>query len=702
MNPQPQISPEEQAALFEKIWNKCREDPLFFFEEVLGGKVDAQQREMIQLFFAPTTKKMAVKGGHGAGKDHVASRIALLFHIMYKSSIVVATGPSNRQVQKIVWGEIHNAHRNAKIPLGGILLEKELRDENPKRTDHYMIGYTATDPSAFSGIHNAENILVIVTEAQKIKSGMWAAIESLLTAKNSKLLLIGNAIYEPGSEFYAAFTSKAASYVQYTMPSDKSDYCSKEWVEGIARDYGKDSPYYRCRVLAEFPTDAADTLIPLTWIENAHDLWREIETNEEKRKEVTSGTRAMGVDVARHGDDRTVNVLGTGQKFEVVWERQGQDTMETVGVARRQMRENDVSPGNVMIDEIGVGGGVVDRFRELDLFVVGVNVASLPGKPGQFKNLRSEAYWNLRNMFRDGKIAIDPRDKKLTNELSVLKYDDKSDGMLITSKKELKAELGFSPDRSDALCLCALASMSNSRVDGQVILDRFERKKHVVKLEVHHAHWPRVISVFREQGRNTAAVWMLMDPHGVLWAYDHIEFSSCPISETVGKVKMRIKHVRHVTGSEKAKLVVPLANAHTWIVNVSTDRPVYSGYGAGYPASEIDEWIRLGVEVTPGDGRVEMATDDLIKKSRVISNDGMAEFRISEECSALTAKVSEYHRSRTGEPIIDAAIGAVLQAMRYFTDNGDWIKEEMGLTMPGAAGSGGVYNYAYEPDEETP
>ena len=64
-----------------------------------------------------------------------------------------------------------------------------------------------------------------------------------------------------------------------------------------------------------------------------------------------------------------------------------------------------------MVDEVGLGAGVVDRLRELGHSVLGVNV----GRPAQdsehYANLRAKGYWNLRQMFVDARVTTPPRQR---------------------------------------------------------------------------------------------------------------------------------------------------------------------------------------------------------------------------------------------------------------------------------------------------
>lgn len=432
------------------VYEKIRKSPRYFIEDILGDKLDEQQIAIVEAF--PTTRRMGVKSGHSCGKDWLAGRLALWFHVAHYPSIVVTTGPTDRQVKLATWGEIRAAYKKSKVPIGGELLPEACKlrsfdENNIANPHHYMVGYTSDDPDAFQGIHT-DNVLIIVTEAQGVDPTMWPAIESLMTSMNAHLLLIGNALYEPESEFYAAFSSKAAMYKQFTLDSRKSSHCSEQYIADVREAHGEGSPYWLARVEGIFPSDISDTLIPLSWIEKAQARWGSASID---------GAKTLGVDVARFGSDLTVFVKGEGERFSVHDWKQGQDLMETAGKVISFGRALGVQDADIRIDDTGLGGGVTDRVREQGHRVTAINFGSKSTDEETYADARSEILWLLRERFRVGNIAIDPRDGKLLGDLSILKYKMTSRGQIKAEPKpEMKKRLGRSPDRGDAIGLAAI------------------------------------------------------------------------------------------------------------------------------------------------------------------------------------------------------------------------------------------------------
>ena len=110
-------------------------------------------------------------------------------------------------------------------------------------------------------------------------------------------------------------------------------------------------------------------------------------------------------------------------------------------------------PDEVVVDEIGIGAGVMDRLREQGYRVRGVNVGTSARDSQHFANLRAEGYWNLRQLVMEGSLSL-PADNELVGQLAGLRYSFNSLGrVVIESKEEMRRRNTPSPDKADALML---------------------------------------------------------------------------------------------------------------------------------------------------------------------------------------------------------------------------------------------------------
>ena len=199
------------------------------------------------------------------------------------------------------------------------------------------------------------------------------------------------------------------------------------------------------KCLGEFPAQADDTVVARSDL----DLARE--------QLVEPGLPlVIGVDPARFGGDLTAVAVREGHRIRVVSARQGFDLMQTTGhvvdVARNLAERTGRKPV-IVVDEIGVGAGVVDRLRELGEFrVVGFNSAGRASRSRDYPNKRSELWFTAAEALP--LLDLDPLDDDLAADLLAPSYSFGSDGSrVVEQKSSTRKRLRRSPDRADALLL---------------------------------------------------------------------------------------------------------------------------------------------------------------------------------------------------------------------------------------------------------
>jgi phage terminase large subunit len=453
-----------------QIARRLQTNPVEFVTEILGVTPWGKQVEILEA--VRDHPRTAVRSCHGAGKSFIAGQVILWFLYSFCPSIVLSTAPTWRQVEKLIWKEVRASYRRAKVPLGGNLLPK--RPEIQIIQDEwYAIGLSTNEPDRFQGFHE-ENILVVGDEAAGVPEEIFEAIEGVLTSEHARLLLLGNptsiggtfynAFRMPGWKTIAISAFDTPNFVAFgiTREDIANDTWEKkitgelphpklitpEWVADKYQRWGPTSPAYQARALGQFPTEGEDTLIPLAWIEAAMSRWEEVPEGEPVE---------IGVDVARFGSDKTVIATRRGRKVLPLKIFSKLDTMETVGHVISEQREAKAS--TIKVDVIGMGAGVVDRLKEQDYPVIGINVAEAATDNEKFTNLRSELWWNLRERLDPNPkinpepIAL-PQDDELLADLSGIKYKIDSRGRIqVESKEDMKKRLGRSPDYGDAVVL---------------------------------------------------------------------------------------------------------------------------------------------------------------------------------------------------------------------------------------------------------
>ena len=398
-------------------------------------------------------KRVVVRSGNGAGKTAIAARVLLWALRCFPQSIVITTAPTTRQVNELLWREARSAYHASLYPLGGHFYEGRPKWELGARRFALGMSPENTRPERFQGFH-ADLILFIVDEASGVPPAHWEAIKGSLLAGNSIVLAVGNPTRLHG-EFFDAFHGSAHLWrtlhiSAFDTPNVRGEggpripgLVTPEGVAEATADWGEDSPLYQVRILGQFPTASSSQLIWLEWVEQALETPR------------VPGPRALGVDVARSGEDETALALLAGNYLERLETWVGQDTMRTAG-AVKGYAERD--PGlSIAVDDGGVGGGVVDRLRELGVPVHAVKFGAAPdGRSSvHFKNKLSEMYWVLKEQLQAGRLAL-PDDRRLIAQLTQLEWEVESDRAIRVYKRG-REKTASSPDRADALALAVEA-----------------------------------------------------------------------------------------------------------------------------------------------------------------------------------------------------------------------------------------------------
>lgn len=425
-------------------------DPVAWASDRLGVHLWSKQADIARSVV--DHKRTAVKSCHDVGKSFIAGTIAGWWIDAHPpgEAFIVSTAPTYKQVHAILWEEIRAHHRKGDLP------GRALQSDEWKLDDGTLVGYgrkpADTDEHGFQGIHR-RYVLVIIDEACGVPEQLWTAVEAITTNADCRILAIGNPddpntefgkVCKPGSGWnvigISAFDSP--NFTDEPVPAGlRPLLLSREWVEDKQRRWGEDSPRYTSKVLGEFPELGDDTLISPRWIEDA-----------QARELQETGPPVLGVDVARYGSDRTVVASAAGQVARVVADWAKQSTTETTGRVIDVAREKVA--GQIRVDGVGVGGGVVDQLAELGWPVLDLQAGARALDPERFINARAEWYWGLRQRFEQGDIDLDPDDDDLAAQLGALRFKHTSRGQVqIESKDDMRRRGMPSPDRADALML---------------------------------------------------------------------------------------------------------------------------------------------------------------------------------------------------------------------------------------------------------
>lgn len=167
------------------------------------------------------------------------------------------------------------------------------------------------------------------------------------------------------------------------------------------------------------------------------------------------GEKYITSDIARFGKDTTTIFVWDGLRVIKVIQLRKKKTTDVSQMIDHLRIMHHVPMSNVVIDEDGVGGGVVDQLTGCYGFVN--NGKALNDE--NFANLKSQCYFKLAELVNDNKILIqsdDPEIKsQLTEELEQVKQKDmdKDAKRAVIGKDKVKELIGRSPDLSDSLMM---------------------------------------------------------------------------------------------------------------------------------------------------------------------------------------------------------------------------------------------------------
>lgn len=337
-------------------------NPVDFVEDIIRATPDKNQRLILDSI--ANNQMTSVRSGHGIGKSTVQAWAVIWFLSTRPFPKIPCTAPTQHQLIDILWAEINKWLRSSAGLSKEIIWTKEKIHIRPYSEEWFAVARTASNPDALQGFH-ADDVLYIIDEASGVKDSIFEPVLGALSTPGAKLLMCGNPTQLSGF-FYESHHKNRASYSAIHIDGRTSDRVSKDFVETIIKMYGEDSDVFRVRVAGEFPKQEDDIFIPLPIVEKSIMTEWKMATKPKKIH--------IGADIARYGDDRTVIGYILDEKVEFYKKRQGQDTMKTADdivelgemlVKRYSLQAANDDPIPVKIDDGGVGGGVVDRLRQL-------------------------------------------------------------------------------------------------------------------------------------------------------------------------------------------------------------------------------------------------------------------------------------------------------------------------------------------------
>ncbi len=453
------------------ILAEWREDPVRFVKEALKVEYIAPWQEEA-LGLVASSSRVAIRSGHGVGKSTFLAWLILWWLLTRYRPKVPCLAPTQHQLDDVLWTEVRIWWR--RLPEGfqkQIQIGKDRIALSEAPNENFAVARTARreSPEALQGFHSGD-LMYLMDEASGIDDLIFEVGRGALSTPGSVQVMTGNPTRISGYFFDAFHKNRHRWKTMKVSAEDLRDapYMDLQFAEEIEEEFGRDSNVYRIRVLGEFPTEEANSVIPLHLIEAA--VARQVEP---------TGAVVWGLDVARFGEDRTALCKRWGNKVLGIKWWHGKDNMQVAGLILKEYEDTEEKrrPERILVDSIGYGAGVVDRLRDMGLPARGINVAESSVVSERYMRSRDELWFNARDWFAEKDCQF-PDDAVAIGELSTVLYDVTTTGKLkVESKDERKKRLmgrtegHKSPDLADSFILTFAAPTRPKKKK------RFELKK---------------------------------------------------------------------------------------------------------------------------------------------------------------------------------------------------------------------------------
>jgi hypothetical protein len=398
--------------------------------------------------------RIAVASGHGIGKSALMAWIKLWALATFEDAITMITANTDQQLRTKTWPQVVKWFNLMNCRHWFTLTDSAIVSRGAGHAKTWRgdrITWSTHSTEAFAGLHNLrKRIVLLFDEASAIADPIWDVAEGALTDEGTEIvwLVFGNPTQADG-RFRECFGKFRGRWSGRQIDSRSVPGINKSQIARWVQDYGEDSDFVRVRVRGEFPSIGSNQFIGPDLVEAA----RKRAVIEQPHEPLV-----MGVDVARHGDDRTAIVFRRGRDARSIPPilMRVADLMQ---VAARVAIEARNHRADAIFIDMGMGAGVVDRLRQMglpDVFGIEFGAAAdgtqgVDNATGNHANKRAQMWDNLRTWLANGAI---PDDAELADDLVGPHYGfNGRDQIQLERKQDMKKRGLASPDIADALAL---------------------------------------------------------------------------------------------------------------------------------------------------------------------------------------------------------------------------------------------------------
>lgn len=471
----------QECLTFADLAERYGDDPCGFARDIIGVESWVKQDEILEAI--RDHDKVTVRAGQKLSKSYAACIAAIWWFCTKPGSKVVFMSPSAKQVRETLYGQIREFFEAIRQRHPGLLEGEGVRVADLPETGaqctsfRTIKGVTAHDDGSIAGM-GGKDTLWILDESSHIKESIFMGVDGNTASGGSKILAISNPRLTYGwfydshnkeKEFWHCIHLSALDSINVIEGYEViKGLVTREYLERRRRQWDETSARFQVLVMGNFAVNDNGKMFPFDRVEAAME-----------RKLSDDSPLVIGLDPAGASEKADeIAIAGVrGLACQGLKTTRSKDANSLVEWAMGWIRDWSLKGEvpEVRLDAAGaVGAEVLGSMRAYERqhpgsFRLVPITSSDKARHNRtaFATIRDEMGDALEQWFKTGSIESDDL---LAEELAVMEWevDGKGRNKLI-QKPDIKAALGRSCDRADALMLATYQTRS---VDGRQMVER--------------------------------------------------------------------------------------------------------------------------------------------------------------------------------------------------------------------------------------